>query len=103
MAGGFIAALPNLILAFIIFIIFYFVARRIRSLVTQMTEKQHRAKNFALLLGKTAQTSVVIAGLLVTMTILFPSFRPSDIIQLLAIDSVAISFDFHELFQHIPA
>ncbi len=103
MVGGFIAALPNLILAFIIFIIFYFVARRIRSLVTQMTEKQHRAKNLALLLGKTAQTSVVIAGLLVTMTILFPSFRPGDLIQLLGIGSVAIGFAFHDIFQNFLA
>src|SRR5260370_9125571 len=101
MAGGFIAALPNLILAFIIFIIFYFVARRIRSLVTQMTEKQHRAKNLALLLGKTAQTSVVIAGLLVTMTILFPSFRPGDLIHLLGIVSVPIAFASPNIFHSV--
>jgi small conductance mechanosensitive channel len=103
MAEGFIGALPNLVLAGIIFVIFYFVAKRIRSLVTQMTEKQQRAKNLALLLGKMAQTSVVIAGLLVTMTILFPSFRPGDLIQLLGIGSVAIGFAFHDIFQNFLA
>jgi small conductance mechanosensitive channel len=103
MTEGFIGALPNLVLAGIIFLLFYFVAKRIRSLVTQMTEKQQRAKNLALLLGKMAQTSVVIAGLLVTMTILFPSFRPGDLIQLLGIGSVAIGFAFHDIFQNFLA
>src|SRR6266480_1208084 len=103
MAGGFIAALPDLVLAFIIFLIFYLVARRIRSLVIQITEKQHRAKNLGALLGKMAQTSVVVAGLLVTMTILFPSFRPGDLIQLLGIGSVAIGFAFHDIFQNFLA
>jgi len=103
MAGGFIAALPNLVLAFIIFIIFYVVARKIRSLVTQITEKQHRAKNLGALLGKMAQTSVIVAGLLVTMTVVFPSFRPGDLIQLLGIGSVAIGFAFHDIFQNFLA
>src|SRR5437763_15446770 len=103
MAGGLIAALPNLVLAFIIFIIFYAVARKIRSLVIQITEKQHRAKNLGALLGKMAQTSVIVAGLLVTMTVVFPSFRPGDLIQLLRIGSVAIGFAFHDIFQNFLA
>jgi small conductance mechanosensitive channel len=103
MAEGLIAALPDLVLAFIIFIIFYFVAKRIRLLVIQMTQKQHRAKYLGLLLGKMAQTSVIIAGLLVTMTVLFPSFRPGDLIQLLGIGGVAIGFAFHDIFQNFLA
>ncbi|HWS83190.1 MAG TPA: mechanosensitive ion channel domain-containing protein, partial [Ktedonobacteraceae bacterium] len=103
MAGGLIAALPNLMLAFIIFIIFYVVARKIRSVVTQITEKQHRAKNLGALLGKMAQTSVIVAGLLVIMTVVFPSFRPGDLIQLLGIGSVAIGFAFHDIFQNFLA
>ena len=50
-----------------------------------------------------AQTSVIVAGLLVTMTVLFPSFRPGDLIQLLGIGSVAIGFAFHDIFQNFLA
>jgi small conductance mechanosensitive channel len=103
MAGGLIAALPDLVLAFLIFITFYVVAKRIRSLVIQLTEKQHRAKNLGVLLGKMAQTSVIVAGLLVTMTVIFPSFKPGDLIQLLGIGSVAIGFAFHDIFQNFLA
>jgi small-conductance mechanosensitive channel len=103
MAGDLIAALPDLVLAFIISLIFYIVAKRIRSLVTHLTEKQQKAKNLGVLLGKMAQTSVIVAGLLVSMTVIFPSFRPGDLIQLLGIGSVAIGFAFHDIFQNFLA
>ncbi len=103
MAGDLIAALPDLVLAFLISLIFYLVAKRIRSLVTQLTEKQQKAKNLGVLLGKIAQTSVIVAGLLVSMTVIFPSFRPGDLIQLLGIGSVAIGFAFHDIFQNFLA
>ncbi|HEY4035139.1 MAG TPA: mechanosensitive ion channel family protein [Ktedonobacteraceae bacterium] len=103
MAESLIAALPNLVLAFLIFVFFYVIAKRIRLLVIQITEKQHRGKNLGVLLGKTAETSVVITGLLVTMTVVFPSFKPGDLIQLLGIGSVAIGFAFHDIFQNFLA
>ncbi|MBV9231440.1 MAG: mechanosensitive ion channel family protein [Chloroflexi bacterium] len=103
MADGIIAAFPDLVLALIIFLLFYLVARRTRALVTHMTEKRQRAKNLGLLLGKLAQSAVVVAGLLVALTILFPSFKPGDLIQLLGIGSVAIGFAFHDIFQNFLA
>ena len=103
MLNGTIAALPNILLAFIIFMLFYFVAKRTRGLVSHMTEKRQKARNLGLILGKLAQSAVVTAGLLVTLTILFPSFKPGDLIQLLGIGSVAIGFAFHDLFQNFLA
>ena len=103
MAGDLIAALPDLVLAFIISLIFYLIAKRIRSLVTHLTEKQQKAKNLGVLLGKMAQTSVIVAGLLVSMTVVLPSFRPGDLIQLPGIGSVAIGFAFHDIFQNFLA
>ncbi|GAC1361202.1 MAG: hypothetical protein NVSMB44_14370 [Ktedonobacteraceae bacterium] len=83
--NGIIAGLPNFVLALILFGIFYVIARRVRQLVTYMTERRQRAKN----LGVMAQGGVIAVGLLVSLTILFPSFKPSDLIQLLGIGSVA--------------
>ncbi|GAC1472285.1 MAG: hypothetical protein PVS3B1_19910 [Ktedonobacteraceae bacterium] len=87
--NGIIAGLPNFVLALILFGIFYVIARRVRQLVTYMTEKRQRAKNLGVILGKLAQGGVIAVGLLVSLTILFPSFKPSDLIQLLGIGSVA--------------
>ncbi len=103
MTNGIIAAFPDLVLAFIIFMLFYFAGRRTRAFVTLITEKQQRAKNLGLILGRLAQSIVVIIGILVALTVIFPSFQPSDLIQLLGIGSVAIGFAFHDIFQNFLA
>ncbi len=101
--NGIIAGLPNFVLALILFGIFYIIARRVRQLVIYMTERRQRARHLGVILGKLSQGGVMTVGFLVILTILFPSFRPSDLIQLLGIGSVAIGFAFHDLFQNFLA
>jgi small conductance mechanosensitive channel len=103
MADSIIAGLPNFVLALAIFMLFYFVAKRTRLFVVKLTERQHKAKNLGIILGKLAQSAVIITGLLVVLSVLFPSFNPGDLIQLLGIGSVAIGFAFHDLFQNFLA
>jgi small-conductance mechanosensitive channel len=103
MVNGIIAALPNLVLAVIIFGIFYLVAKRVKTFVIHITEKRRKARNLGVILGKLAQGGVVTAGLLVSLTMVVPSFNPGDLIQLLGISSVAIGFAFHDLFQNFLA
>lgn len=103
MVDGIVAGLPNFILALVIFAIFYFIAKRTRLFVIGLTERQHKAKNLGIILGKLAQSAVIVMGLLVVLSILFPSFNPGDLIQLLGIGSVAIGFAFHDLFQNFLA
>src|SRR5216110_351767 len=103
MANGIIAALPNLLLAFLIFLGFYFIGKRTNGIVRTMTEKRQRARHAGVILGRLAQSSVIIAGILVMLTIIFPSFQPVDLILLLGIGSVAIGFAFHDIFQNFLA
>ncbi len=103
MYNGIIGGLPDFVLAVLILLIFYIVAKRTRLFVMRLTEKQRRAKNLGVILGKLAQSAVIVAGLLVVLTILFPSFQPRALIQLLGIGSVAIGFAFHDLFQNFLA
>lgn len=103
MADSIIAGLPNFGLALTIFILFYLIAKRTRMFVINLTEKRHKAKNLGIILGKLAQSAVILTGLLVILSILFPSFNPGDLIQLLGIGSVAIGFAFHDLFQNFLA
>ena len=60
MANSIIAGLPNFALAVAIFLLFYFIAKRCRWLVTSLTEKQNKAKNLGIILGKLAQTAVIV-------------------------------------------
>lgn len=103
MLDSIIGGLPNFVLALAIFTLFYVVARRVRLFVIKLTEKQHKAQNLGIILGKLAQSGVILMGLLVVLSMLFPSFNPGDLIQLLGIGSVAIGFAFHDLFQNFLA
>jgi small conductance mechanosensitive channel len=103
MLNGFIAGLPEFVLALLIFVIFYFAARRTRYAVARLTEQRKRTKHLGLIMGRLAQGAVIVAGFLIALTVLFPSFQPGDLIQLLGIGSVAIGFAFHDLFQNFLA
>ena len=103
MANGLIADLPVLVVGLVTFAVFYFAARKTRTIVIGLTNRRRKAKNLGLILGKLAQSGVIAFGLLVMLSIIFPSFRPSDLIQLLGIGSVAIGFAFHDLFQNFLA
>lgn len=103
MVDGIIAGLPNFVLALVVFSLFYFIGKRTRLFVVGLTERRHKAKNLGIILGKLAQSAVILTGLLVVLSILFPSFNPGDLIQLLGIGSVAIGFAFHDLFQNFLA
>jgi small-conductance mechanosensitive channel len=103
MVNGFIAALPDLVLALLIFMCFYYFARRSQTFVVRLTERRQKARNLGVILGKLAQTAVIVAGLLVALAVLFPSFKPGDLIQLLGIGSIAVGFAFRDVFQNFLA
>jgi small-conductance mechanosensitive channel len=54
-------------------------------------------------LGRLSQWGIGFVGLLVAFSILLPSFRAGDLIQLLGIGSVAIGFAFRDIFQNFLA
>lgn len=59
----FIVLLPNIILAPIVFLIFFLVARNIKRLVRRLTHDRRHAHNLVLVLGKLAQGTIILIGL----------------------------------------
>ncbi|HZS08759.1 MAG TPA: mechanosensitive ion channel domain-containing protein [Blastocatellia bacterium] len=101
MANGLVALLPNLALALIVFAIFFFGARWLKLLVGNLSRRYSDAAG--LLLGRLVQVVVVVIGLLVALSIIIPTFKAGDLIQLLGITSVAIGFAFRDIFQNFLA
>lgn len=95
-----IALLPNIALGLVVFALFYLAARGIRNLVRRLTHQHRRARNAGLVLGRLAQGTVVFVGLLVSLSIILPSFKPGQVVQLLGISSVAIGFAFQGIFKN---
>jgi len=103
MINGAISLLPNLVLALIVFAIFWFIARGIKSLVKRLTRRHRQARNLGLVLGRLSQGIVILIGLFIALSIVIPSFKAGDLVQLLGISGVAIGFAFRDILQNFLA
>jgi small conductance mechanosensitive channel len=98
-----ILLLPNLILACVVFVLFLIVGKFCKSLVERVSNRRQARRNVALLLGRLAQTLVLVLGFLIAVAIVAPSFRAGDLIKMLGIGGVAIGFAFQNILQNFLA
>ena len=103
MINGAIAMLPNIVVALIVFLIFYAIAREIKWLVRRITTKHRHARNLGLVLGRLSQGIIILVGLFIALSIVIPSFKAGDLVQLLGISGVAIGFAFRDILQNFLA
>ena len=103
MANDFIILLPNIVLATIVFAIFFFIARTLKRLVRRLTRDRRQAHNLGLVLGRLAQGAMILIGLFIALSIVIPSLKASDLVQLLGISGVAIGFAFRDILQNFLA
>jgi len=103
MLNSFISLLPNLVLALIVFAIFFFVARTIKKVVRNLTREHRQARNLGMVLGRLAQGTTILVGLFIALSIVIPSLNANDLVQLLGISGVAIGFAFRDILQNFLA
>ncbi|MEO8876121.1 MAG: mechanosensitive ion channel family protein [Polyangiaceae bacterium] len=101
MLANALALLPNIGIGVFVFILFYLASRWLRNLAAKLTVNFHH--NVGLVLGRLGQGTMIVLGLLVAASIIFPSFKASDIIGVLGIGSVAIGFAFRDILQNFLA
>ena len=103
MIDGFTIMLPNIVLALIVFAIFFCFGREIKRVVRRVTRHHRHARNLGLVLGRLAQGIIVLVGLFVALSIVIPTFKAGDLVQLLGISGVAIGFAFRDILQNFLA
>jgi small conductance mechanosensitive channel len=103
MMNGFLASLPNILLAIVVLALFYVLGLFLRSIVRRVTRRRTRIAGAGLAVGRVVQGLVIFGGLLIALTIALPKLKASDIVQLLGIGSVAVGFAFKEIFQNFLA
>ncbi len=102
--NGVVAALPSIALALVVFGGFVLIAALVKRIVARLTETRLRAhRNAGVAVGRLAQGLVVLLGLLVSLSVALPTFRPGDVVQVLGIGSVAIGFAFRDILQNFLA
>ena len=101
MIDTFIGRLPALVLAIVVFIVFYGLSHVAARLIREAVSK--RRQNLAVVFARLAGGTTILLGLLVAISIVAPSFQMSDLIKILGIGGVAIGFAFQNILQNFLA
>lgn len=96
---GFVRILPNIGIAIIVFIFFFFVARGVKALVSKVFHSRGRS-NLGEVLGGFLKWVVLVVGIGICMTIVSPNLKFADLIAGLGVSSVAIGFAFKDILQN---
>jgi small-conductance mechanosensitive channel len=91
--------LPNIVVAFVLILIVWFLAKGIERAINHTASRQNR-NNLGEVLGSLIRWAVFCLGFLVAMTIVIPSLKPADLIAGMGIGSVAIGFAFKDILQN---
>jgi small conductance mechanosensitive channel len=103
MIDAFFVLLPKIILAIVVFALFWVLGIVVNRLVGYISRKYRRARNLSIVLGRVSHAIVIILGLLVSLTIVAPTFHTTDLIKVLGIGTVAIGFAFRDILQNFLA
>lgn len=103
MLNGFIELLPNLAIALVVVVLFFFIAKGGQKLVHKSFANSDRSEGLGKVLGRLVKWGLVAAGFLVALAIVAPSVKPGDLVALLGVSSVAIGFAFKDILQNFLA
>lgn len=100
---SFLARLPYILIGIIVFFAFLLAGRLVKRALLAAGRRTRLDLTLADLLGRIASAVTAIFGLFVAAVIIFPTFRPGDLIAGLGITSVAIGFAFKDVLQNFFA
>ena len=102
MLDGFLAMLPLLAAALVIFIVLLFLARGVRSLAERALARSSN-RSAATAIGRMLYIFMIGIAVLIAVTIAFPTMTPGRLVSVLGIGGVAIGFAFKDIFQNLLA
>ncbi|MGI8787119.1 MAG: mechanosensitive ion channel family protein [Pyrinomonadaceae bacterium] len=103
LGNSLLAQLPYIVLGIIVFGVFLIIARIVKRLVHAAGTRTRLDVTLADLLGRIASLIIIILGIFVAAVVIFPAFKPGDLITGLGISSVAIGFAFKDVLQNFFA
>jgi len=103
MINAFLAMLPLLVAGVIVFLIFWGIASTVRRTVEALARRRSEFPSAATAIGRLAYFAIILLGLLIAVTVAFPSMTPARLFSVLGIGGVAIGFAFKDIFQNMLA
>ncbi len=103
MVNGFFARLPLIGVGVVVFLIFLAIAYGVRKIVKATALKAQLDSMLASLLARISYIVVIVFGLFIAATVIFPGVNAGDLIAGLGIGSVALGFAFKDVLQNLFA
>lgn len=101
--NAFLSRLPYIVFAIIVFSLFLLVARIVSSGINAAGKRTRLDATLADLLGRLASFLITVLAIFVGAVIIFPAFKPGDLVAGLGITSVAVGFAFKDVLQNFFA
>ena len=96
---GAVRLLPNLVVALLLFALFYVIGGLARRVIQRQLSHRQR-ENLGEVLGGLVKWALVLIGFLLAATIVMPTLKPGDLVAGLGVGSVAIGFAFKDILQN---
>jgi small conductance mechanosensitive channel len=98
-----LARLPYICIGLIVFIAFWVIGWVVKRGILTAGERTRLDVTLADLLGRLTSLVIIILGGFVAAVVIFPTFKPGDLVAGLGITSVAIGFAFKDILQNFFA
>lgn len=103
MWAGFVALVPNMVIALVILLITWVVSRIARRIVDRVTGKASIRESLKQLIHTVVSIGVWVIGLVIAATVVLPGLTPASLVAGLGIGTIAIGFAFQDFFQNFLA
>lgn len=101
--NSFLYRVPYLLIALIVFAVFLGISRLVNRAIVTAGQRTRLDVTLAEMLGRLASFVIAILGGFVAAVIIFPAFKPGDLVAGLGITSVAVGFAFKDVLQNFFA
>jgi small-conductance mechanosensitive channel len=103
MALGFVAMLPQLVLALVVVFLTWIVARFAVRIAEMLTGRSKLRTDLQKLVETLVRVAIWVIGLLLAAAVAIPGFTPAGMIAGLGIGALAIGFAFQDIFENFLA
>jgi len=103
MAIGFVAALPSIVIALVILLVTWIVARFAARIADMLVGRSEMRPSLRMLIDTLVRLSIWIVGIMLAAVVVMPGLTPASVFAGLGIGAVAIGFAFQDIFQNFLA
>ena len=101
--SNFWAVLPQLVIALVVLLLTFGLSRLGSMLIGRLLGRMRLRRSLIEVLQMLVSTGVWLLGIMVAVTIIFPSLTPGKIVTAIGLGSIAIGFAFKDIFENFIA